>query len=330
MRRRTFIAALGGAAATLPFRARAQQGERVRRIGVMMLNSERDPEGQARINAFRRSFQEFGWEEGRNVRIDYRWGVGDPDRARVAAGELVALAPNVILANGSPAVAALQPATGVIPVVFVVVTDPVGAGFVKSLAQPGGNITGFSTFEPEIGGKWLELLKELSPGLKRVAGILDPGFRGFAALWHAIENLAPTLGLEVTSLAIRDAAYDIDSAIGTFAEKPASGLIVLPTAINNVLRNRIFALAARHRLPAIYPFRLYATSGGLMSYGFDTLDLMRRSASYVDRILKGETPASLPVQAPTKFELIVNLGTAKALGIAVPPTLLARADDVIE
>ena len=223
MRRRKFLTLLGGTAAAWPLPASAQQPDRVRRIGVMMLNAERDPEGQARISAFRRSFQELGWEEGRNVRIDYRWGVGDPDRARIAAGELVALAPHVILANGTPAVAALQPATSLIPIVFVVVTDPVGAGFVKSLAQPGANITGFSTFEPEIGGKWLELLRELSPGLKRIAGILDPGFRGFAALWHAIERLAPTLGLEVTSLAIRDAADDIDSAIGTFAESRRAG-----------------------------------------------------------------------------------------------------------
>jgi putative tryptophan/tyrosine transport system substrate-binding protein len=329
MRRRQFITLLGGAAAW-PLAARAQQGERMRRIGVIMVNAESDPEGQTRIRAFRQRLQELGWAEGRNVRIEYRWGAGDVDRARAYAAELVSLAPDVILSNGSPALAALHRATRGIPVVFVVVVDPVGAGYVQSLARPGGNITGFSTFEPEIGSKWLELLKEARSDLRRVAGILDPNFRGFAAVWDAIEGMAPTLGLGVTKVALRDATDDIESTVAAFAQEPGGGLIVLPTAINNVSRDRIFSLAARHRLPAVYPFRHYATDGGLMSYGFDTPDLFRRGASYIDRILKGEKPADLPVQAPTKFEFVINLKTAKALGLTVPPTLLARADEVIE
>ena len=255
---------------------------------------------------------------------------GAPDRARAYAAELVALSPDAILANGTPALAALHRATSSIPVVFVVVTDPVGAGFVQSQARPGGNITGFSTFEPEIGGKWLELLKEITPSLRRVAGILDPAFKGFAAVWRAVESLAPRLGVQVASVSLRDATDDIESALALFAQEPGGGLIVLPTAINNIARDRIFSLAARHRLPTVYPFRHYATGGGLMSYGFDTPDLFRRGASYVDRILKGEKPTDLAVQAPTKYELVINLKTAKALGLTVPPTLLARADEVIE
>jgi putative ABC transport system substrate-binding protein len=308
----------------------AQQTDRMRRIGVMMVNSENDPEGQTRINALRQGLRELGWTEGRNIRVDYRWAVGEPERARSSATELTHLAPDVIVANGTPALGALHRATRSIPVIFVVVTDPVGAGYVQSLARPGGNITGFSTFEPEIGSKWLELLKEITLGLRRAAGILDPGFRGFAALWRAIESTAPRLGLEVTEVVFRDAADDIESTVAAFAREPGAGLIVLPTALNNMSRDRIFSLAARHRLPAVYPFRLYAIGGGLMSYGFDTPDLFRRSASYVDRILKGEKPADLPVQGPTEFELVINLKTAKALRLTVPPLLLARADEVIE
>jgi putative ABC transport system substrate-binding protein len=328
MKRREFISLL--AAAAWPHAARAQQTDRMRRIAIMMVNSESDPEGQARINALRQGLQELGWTEGRNIWIDYRWAAGEPDRARSYAMELVTLAPDLILANGTPALAALHQAAHSIPVIFVVVTDPVGAGYVQSLARPGGNITGFSTFEPEIGSKWLELLKETAPGLKRVAGILDPAFRGFAALWRAIESMAPTFGLEVTEVVFRDAADDIETILGAFAQEPGGGLIVLPTAINNLSRDRIFSLAARHYLPAVYPFRLYAIGGGLMSYGFDTRDLFRRSASYADRILKSEKPADLPVQGPTKFELVINLKTAKALRLTVPPLLLARADEVIE
>ena len=329
MRRREVIALLGGS--TLwPAVAHAQRPARMRRIGMMVVNAESDPVGQARVAAFRRGLRELGWTEDRNIRIEYRWAVGEPDRALAYATELAALGPDVILANGTPALAALHRATRRIPIVFVVVVDPVGAGYVRSLAHPGGNITGFSTFEPDIGGKWLELLKEITPGLKRVAAIVDPAFGGFAALWRAIEGMAPELGLEVTSLNFHDPADDIDSAVAAFARQPGGALIVLPTAINNRYRDRIFSLAARHRLPAIYPFRLYATGGGLMSYGFDANDLFRKGASYVDRILKGESPANLPVQAPTKFELIINLKTARALGLDIPQSLLLRADEVIE
>jgi putative tryptophan/tyrosine transport system substrate-binding protein len=262
--------------------------------------------------------------------MDYRYGTGEPDRARIFVTELLSLAPDVIVAHGTPALTALHRATRTIPVVFVSVIDPVGAGYVESLALPGGNITGFSTFEPEIGGKWLELLKEVAQGLRRVAGILDPGFRGFAGVWRAIENMAPRFGLEVTSLLLHAPTDDLESAVDTFAQGPGGGLIVLPTAINAVQRNRIFSLAARNRLPAVYAFRFYATDGGLMSYGIDTVDLFRRGASYVDRILKGEKPADLPVQAPIKFEMVINLKTAKALGLNVPDKLLALADEVVE
>jgi putative ABC transport system substrate-binding protein len=330
MRRRDFITAVAGSAVALPRALGAQPTERLRRLGVIMVNNENDPEGKVRLAAFAEGLKGLGWIEGRNIRIDYRWGAGDPQRARAHAAELVDLMPDVILCNGSPATAALQRATRNVPIVFVVVTDPVGAGFVQSQARPGGNLTGFSTFEPEIGGKWLELLKEVNPGVERVAGIWDPAFKSFAGVWQEIERLAPRMGVQVTSVGFRTAADDVDAAVAAFAERPGGGLIVFPTAINNSSRKRLFSLAARLRLPAIYPFRHYAADGGLMSYGFDTLDLFRRSASYIDRILRGEKPADLPVQAPTRFELIINQSTAKALGLAVPPTLLARADEVIE
>jgi putative ABC transport system substrate-binding protein len=294
-----------------------------------MVNAESDPEGQVRVKAFLQGLEEAGWSETRNLQIDYRWGAGEPDRARASAAELVALAPDAILANGSQATRALQQATRKIPVVFVVVADPVGSGFVQSPARPGANITGFSTFEPEIGGKWLELLTEFTPSLRRVAGILDPSFTAFAAVWRAIEQLAPS-GVEARSLVFREASDDIESAVTAFAQEPGGGLIVLPTAINNLARNRIFAIAVRHRLPAVYPFRYYAADGGLMSYGFDTTDLFRRGSFYVARILAGEKPADMPVQAPTRYELVINLKAAKALGLTIPPTLLARADEVIE
>ena len=329
MKRRNFITLLGGAAAW-PVAARGQQPERMRRIGVLVAYAESDPEAQARIAAFRQGLRELGWTEGRNLRMELGWGTGDPDRARTLATELISLAPDVIVAHGTPALTALYRATRTIPVVFVSVIDPVGAGYVQSLAQPGGNITGFSTFEPEIGGKWLELLKEIAPGVSRVAGILDPGFKGFAGVWGAIENMAPRLGLQLTNLPFQAPTDDLESAVNRFAQELGGGLIVLPTALNAVQRNRIFSSAARGGLPAMYAFRFYATDGGLMSYGIDTVDLFRRSAFYVDRILKGEKPADLPVQAPTKFEMVINLKTARALGLNVSPMLLARADEVVE
>jgi putative ABC transport system substrate-binding protein len=325
--RRYFIALVGGAAAW-PLGARAQQ-DRPRRIAIMMAPAENDPEGQARVTAFRQKLQELGWTEGHNVEIAYRWAAG-PDRAPGYAAEFVRLAPDVIVANGTPALTALHQATRIIPVVFVVVVDPVGAGYVHSLARPGGNITGFSTFEPEMGTKWLELLKEAAPGLRRVAMIWDPGFKGFVALSRAIAAGTIKLGLEVTSVPFHDRSNDIESAVAEFAHQPGGGLIVLPTTLNHVYRERIFSLAVRHRLPAIYPFRHYATDGGLMAYGFDNTDLFRRGAVYVDRILKGESPANLPVQAPTRFELIVNLKAARAIGLKIPESFLLRADTLID
>jgi putative ABC transport system substrate-binding protein len=330
MKRREFITLIGGVVTGWPLAARAQQPDRVRRIGVMMANAESDPEGQDRIAAFRRGLLELGWAEGRNLRIDYRWAAGDSNRTRQLARELVTLEPDVILANGTPALSALHKATSNIPLVFAVVVDPVGAGFVQSLAHPGGNITGFSSFQPEIGGKWLELLRAIMPGLRRVAVISDPAFHGFAGVLHEIESIGPRVGLEITNIVFRNSDDDIESPIGAFAQSFGGGLIVVPTAINKIYRNRIISLAARYRLPAIYPFSVYVTSGGLLSYGIETNDLLRRSASYVDRILKGEKPADLPVQEPIKYELVINLKTAKTLGLTVPPLLLTRADEVIE
>lgn len=329
MRRRVFIALLGGAAAAPPVTwARRPAGPA--RVGMVLANAEGDPDGQARVSAFRQALGELGWFVGRNIEIEYRWSAGVADRARAHASELVALAPDVIVANGTPALAALFRATQDIPIVFVVVVDPVGAGFVRSLARPGGNITGFSTFEPEMGGKWVELLREMHPGLRRVAVVSNPEFNSFAALVRRVETMAGRTGMAIANVAFREATDDIEAAFAAFAQGSDGGVIVLPTSINRLYRARIIALAAKHRLAAIYPFRYYAVDGGLMCYGFDSLDLFRRGATYVDRILKGADPAQLPVQAPTKFELILNLKTAKTQGIIIPPALLARADGLIE
>jgi putative ABC transport system substrate-binding protein len=295
----------------------------------MIAPTKDDPEGQARVGAFRNALQSLGWTEGQNLQIDYRWGAG-PDRSPSYATELVKLAPEVIVANGTPAVSALHQATHSIPVVFVVVVDPVGAGYVHTLARPGGNITGFSTFEPEMGTKWLELLKEASPNLRRVAVIWDPGFKGFLALWRAIESAATRLGLEAAGVPFHDGSDDIQSAIAKVAREAGGGMIVLPTTLNHTYRERIFSIALKDRLPAIYPFRHYAADGGLMAYGFDNNDLFKRSALYVHRILKGEKPADLPIQAPTNFELVINLKTAKAMGLKIPEALLLRADALLE
>jgi putative ABC transport system substrate-binding protein len=328
--RRTLIRLLAATAAITPLEARAQGSGGVRRVGLVLLHAQGDAEGQVRLDTFRRALRELGWTEGDNLELAVRWGAGEPARAKNVAEELVAIAPDVIVANGTAALAALQRATRTIPLVFAVVTDPIGAGFVSSLARPGGNITGFSTFDAEIGGKWLAILRETVPDLQRVGVVHDPQFKGFAAIWQNIAAAAPGLGMTATSIPLRQASDDLDSVIGAFAEWPHSGLVVLPTAINNLARTRIFGLAARHRLPAIYPFRLYATDGGLMAYGFDPQDLIRRSAGYVDRILKGEAVGDLPVQAPTKFELLINLKTAKALGLTIPPAVLLQATEAIE
>jgi putative tryptophan/tyrosine transport system substrate-binding protein len=335
MNRRAFIALLGGAAAApsilWPLAPRAQQSNRMRRIGVLMGVAESDPEGKARANAFRKGLEDSGWVDGRNVQIEYRWVAGDVDRIGNYAAELVRLAPDVILATASPLLAALLAETRTIPIVFVQVSDPVGQGFVDSLASPGANITGFTNFEFSMMGKWLEMLKEIAPGLRRVALMFNPEtaanyFRYYLA---PFESAAPMFGLEPIVAAVHDDA-EIDHAMGSLARERNGGLLVMSDVFTAANHEAIVASAARYRLPTIYPFRYFAVSGGLLSYGSDTIDLFRRSASYVDRILKGAKPGELPVQQPTKFELVVNLKTAKALGLDLPQTLLALADEVIE
>ena len=328
MRRRKFITLLGGAAAW-PLAAAAQQTDRVRRVGALGALAADDPEGQARLAAFREGLQQFGWIDGRNVRIDSRWGAGDADDIRKNAKELVALAQDVILATGSAAMGPLQQLTRTVPVVFVLVPDPVGAGYIDSLAHPGGNATGFTIFEFAIGAKSLELLEEIVLGLKRAAVLRDPAISSGLGLFGAIQSAAPSLGLEVSAVNVRDAG-EIERAVSSFARSLNGGLIVTPSALAGVHRKLIIALAAQHKLPAIYYERYYVKDGGLISYGADFHDQFRSAASYVDRILKGEKPADLPVQAPTKYRLVINLKTAKALGLTVPPSLLARADEVIE
>jgi len=326
--RREFITLLGGAAAW-PLAASAQQPTRMPRIGVLMNLTADDPEAPGRVAAFAQGLGELGWTIGRNVRIDYRWGANDPDRGRRYADELIALAPDTILASGILSATPLQRITRTLPIVFVNVTDPVGAGLVASLARPGGNATGFMLFEYSLSGKWLELLKELAPRVARAGILRDSNSPGGIGQYAAIQAVAPSIGLEANPIEVRD-ANEIERAIAAFAGSANGGLIVTSSALAVAHRKLIVALAARHRLPAVYAFRYYATSGGLISYGPDTTDPFRRAAGYIDRILKGEKPADLPVQAPTKYELVINLKTAKALGLEVPPSLLARADEVIE
>ena len=328
MNRRQMIAALGGAAAW-PLAAHAQQAERMRRIGVLLPATADDPEFQARVAAFVQGLQQLGWTEGRNVRIDIRWGAGDAERIRRYAAELVALAPDVILAAGGATVGPLFQATRTVPIVFTLTPDPVGAGFIDSLARPGGNVTGFTNFEFGIGVKWLELLKEIAPRVTRAAVLRDPTIPAGIGEFGAIQAVAPSVGIELRPIDVREAG-EIERAVTAFARSSNNGLIVSSNALASVHRNLIVTLAARHRLPAVYPFRFFVTIGGLASYGPDTIDPHHRAAGYIDRILKGENPAELPVQAPTKYELVMNLKTAKALGLDVPPTLLARADEVIE
>jgi len=328
MKRRDFMTLLGGAA-VWPLAARAQQPERMRRIGVLMNLTADDPEAPGRVAAFAQGLGELGWTIGRNVRIDYRWGANDPDRGRRYADELIALAPDTILASGILSATPLQRITRTLPIVFVNVTDPVGAGLVASLARPGGNATGFMLFEYSLSGKWLELLKELAPRVARAGILRDSNSPGGIGQYAAIQAVAPSIGLEANPIEVRD-ANEIERAIAAFAGSANGGLIVTSSALAVAHRKLIVALAARHRLPAVYAFRYYATSGGLISYGPDTTDPFRRAAGYIDRILKGEKPADLPVQLPTKYELVINFKTAKALGLEVPPTLLARADEVIE
>jgi len=328
MRRRAFISLLGGAA-TWPLAARAQQGESMRRIGVLMSTSADDPEGHARLGAFQQGLQQSGWTIGRNVRIDSRWPAGDSERLRKYAAELVALSPDVILATGSAATGPLLQATRTVPVVFVIVPDPVGAGFVNSLSRPGGNATGFIQFEYGISGKWLELLKQIAPGVTRAAILRDPAISAGIGQFGAIQAVAPSLGVEVSPVNVRD-ADEIERAIGDFARSANAGLIITGSALAVVHRHLIITLAAKHRLPAVYFQRTLVADGGLISYGADGIDQYRRAVGYVDRILKGEKPADLPVQMPTKYELVINLKTAKALGLEIPSSVLARADEVIE
>ena len=330
MKRREFITLLGGAAAAWPLAARAQQPERMRRIGVLMASAADDPESQARIAAFLQGLAQLGWTDGRNVRIDTRWATTNADDLRRHAAELAALAPDVIVAaTGTATVAPLLQATRTVPIVFVIVIDPVGAGFVASLARPGGNATGFLMFEYGLSGKWLELLKQIAPGVTRAAVLRDPAIASGIGQFAAVQAVAPSLGVELSPVDVRDAP-EIERAVTAFARSGNGGLIVTASAVATRHRDLIVTLAARHRLPAVYAARHYVAAGGLISYGPDLIDQYRRAAGYVDRILKGEKPADLPVQAPTKYELVINLKTAKALGLDVPPTLLARADEVIE
>jgi putative tryptophan/tyrosine transport system substrate-binding protein len=328
IRRRDFLTLLGGAAAAWPLAVRAQQAERVRRIGVLVGLAE-DPEGRARIAAFQQALAQLGWTIGRNVRIDTRWGAGDADRIRTYAAELVVLAPDVILGSGSSVVGPLLQATRTVPIVFTQTADPVGAGFVDSLARPGGNATGFTLSEYGMGGKWLEVLKEIAPSATRAAVLRDSAIAQGIGLWGAIQTAAPSFGIEVSPVNVRDAP-EIERAVAVFARSPNGGLIVTGSGLAIIHRDLIIALAARHKLPAVYFQRHFVAAGGLISYGPDAIDPHRRAADYVDRILKGEKPAELPVQNPTKFELVINLKTAKALGLEIPPSLLARADEVIE
>jgi putative tryptophan/tyrosine transport system substrate-binding protein len=334
VRRREFIRLLagtsvGGAAMAWPVAARAQQPEKMRRIGVLMPGAADDPESKARVAAFQQTLREFGWTEGRNVRFDYRWGAGDADRIRSLATELAALAPDAILADGSSIVTPLMSATHTVPIVFATVADPVGAGYVESLARPGGNVTGFLLFEYGIAGKWLALLKQIAPALTQAAVLRDPGVPSGIGQWAVIQAMAPSMGVDLSLINMRDTG-GISRGIKALAHSSNAGLIVTGTPLATLYRELIIRLAADLKLPAIYYERYFVADGGLISYGPNIVDQHRRAAGYVDRILKGEKPADLPVQAPTTYQLVINLKTAEALGLAVPTTLLASADEVIE
>ena len=328
MRRRSFITLLGGAAAW-PIAAHAQQGERVRRIGLLTGATADDPENQTNISVFLQALQLLGWTVGQNIRIDYRWSGGIDDKYRKHAAELVALAPDVILSIGSASLAQLLKTTRAVPIVFVNLPDPVGSGFVDSLSRPGGNATGFMQFEYSLSGKWLELLKQIAPSVTRAAVLRDASIVAGIGQFAIIQSVAPSIGVEVSPINARDAT-EIEGAVMAFARTSNSGLVVTASAPAVVHRELIITLAARYKLPAVYYRRYFVASGGLVSYGPDIPDHFRRAAAYIDRILKGEKPSDLPVQAPSKYELAVNLKTAKALGLTVPPQLLSRADEVVE
>jgi len=329
MIRRAFITLLGGAAAW-PLAARAQQGERMRRIGVLGVTAADDPQSSRRAMALEQTLEKLGWTIGRNLQVDYRWGASNNERARAAAAELLKLAPDLILATSRPAVRAVQQTAAPIPIVFVAVSEPLSMGLVSSLARPGGNITGFSNLEPSLGGKWVGLLKEIAPGVKRVAFMFDPASTPITPLFfRSVESAALKLAVEPV-LARVQSVVEIEAAMSKLGRDPGCGLIVPPNAFTTANHRQIVALALQNRLPSIFAFQYFATAGGLISYGPDVVDQFRGAASYVDRILRGEQPSDLPVQQPTKFELVINLNTAKALGLEVPPTLLATADEVIE
>ena len=329
MRRREFISLLGGTAVAWTLTSRAQQPERMRRIGVLINRAADNPQGQARLATFQQALKQLGWSDGRNVRIDIRWGENDVERERRYAEELIALAPDVVMAGGTMSVAALQRVSPTLPIVFAAVSDPVGAGIIDNLARPGGNVTGFMNFEYSTSGKWLELLKQIAPRVTRAAVLRNPANPAGIGQFSAIQAVAPTLGVEVSAVSVRD-ADEIERAVATFARYADGGLIVTASASSVSIYEVIITLAARHKLPAVYSDRYMATRGGLISYGPDLVDQFARAAAYVDRILKGEKPADLPVQAPTKYELVINMKTARALGLDVPAQLLARADGVIE
>jgi putative ABC transport system substrate-binding protein len=329
MNRRDLIALLGSTAAAWPLGVRAQQGERTRRIGVLMNFAPDDPNAQARMTAFLQRLQELGWTDGRNVRIDIRWGAGDVERIHKSVAELLALAPDVVLTTGGPTTGPVLRATHTVPIVFVQITDPVGSGFVEGLARPGGNATGFSNFEYGTSAKWLELLKQIAPKLTRMAVLRDPTVPSGAGQFGALQTAAPSFGVEFSPINLNH-PEDIERSVTSFAHEPDSGLVVPAGGAAVTHRDLIIRLATLHKLPAVYSDHVFVSDGGLMSYGPDRLDQYGRAAGYVDRILRGQKPADLPVQAPTKYELVINLKTAKALGLDVPPTLLARADEVIE
>jgi ABC-type uncharacterized transport system substrate-binding protein len=328
VRRRDFIAGVAGAAA-LPLAAPARAQQRMRRVGMLNTLAADDPESSLRIAAFAQGLQQLGWTSGGNVRIDYRWGANDADRVLKSAGELLALSPDVIVTSGASTLAPFLRVTRTVPLVFVMVVDPVGAGFVTSLSRPGGNATGFTVFEYGISGKWLELLKQIAPNVTRAAIIRDASISAGTGQFGAIQAVAPSLGIEVMPMNLSDAG-ETELAVADFARTPNGGLVLTGSAMAYLHRELVVALAGRHRLPTVYNDRVFVSSGGLISYGPDRADQYRQAAGYVDRILKGEKPADLPVQAPTKYELVLNLKTARGLGLVVPPTLLARADEVIE
>jgi len=329
VRRREFITLLGGAAASWPITARAQQPERTRRIAILLPGAADDSQYQTWVGALLQGLAQSGWIIGRNVRIDTRWATTNAAEIRRHAAELIALAPDLILAHGDSTVGPLLQATRTVPIVFVLVSDPVGGGFVDSLSRPGGNLTGFMTFEYSLGGKWLELLKEIAPGVTRAAVLRDPGLTSGTGQFAAIQSMAPSLRMEVSPLNMRDAG-EIERAVSAFAQSPNGGLIVTSSGSALLHRDLVISLATRHKLPTVYSDRTFVAAGGLVSYGPDRIDQYRQGAHYVDRILKGEKPADLPVQAPTKYELVINLKTARAIGLDVPSSLLARADEVIE